>query len=195
MLKTIGSILSYFFHPMVISTFTFWFIIYQTEITIDNPNFIFFLSFFFSTLLPIVNILYLKSQGLITDIDASNRKERLLPIAFGALFFLIGFITLRQLNSPMIIQGIMFCNLINTILVWLITKYWKVSIHTLSIASAITIFWILGYKYVIMMFLMLALTTISRILTNSHTLSQSIVGIIIGIVSTYSQLVLLFLKS
>ena len=193
MLKNIGRILSYFFHPMVISTFTFWFIIYQTAITIDNPNFIFFLSFFFSTLLPIVNVLYLKSQGLITDIDASNRKERLLPIAFGALFFLIGFITLRQLNSPMIIQGIMFCNLINTILVWLITKYWKVSIHTLSIASAITIFWILGYKYVIMMFLMLALTTISRILTNSHTLSQSIVGIIIGIVSTYSQLVLLFL--
>ena len=193
MLKTIGSILSYFFHPMVISTFTFWFIIYQTAISIDKPNFIFFLSFFFSTLLPIVNVLYLKSQGLITDIDASNRKERLLPIAFGALFFLIGFITLRKLNSPMIIQGIMFCNLINTILVWLITKYWKVSIHTLSIASAITIFWILGYKYVIMMFLMLALTTISRILTNSHTLSQSIVGIIIGIVSTYSQLVLLFL--
>jgi len=193
MLKTIGSILSYFFHPMVISTFTFWFIIYQTSISIDKPNFIFFLSFFFSTLLPIVNVLYLKSQGLITDIDASNRKERLLPIAFGALFFLIGFITLRQLNSPMIIQGIMFCNLINTILVWLITKYWKVSIHTLSIASAITIFWILGYKYVIMMFLMLALTTISRTLTNSHTLSQSIVGIIIGIVSTYSQLVLLFL--
>lgn len=193
MLKTIGSILSYFFHPMVISTFTFWFIIYQTSISIDKPNFIFFLSFFFSTLLPIVNVLYLKNQGLITDIDASNRKERLLPIAFGALFFLIGFITLRQLNSPMIIQGIMFCNLINTILVWLITKYWKVSIHTLSIASAITIFWILGYKYVIMMFLMLALTTISRILTNSHTLSQSIVGIIIGIVSTYSQLVLLFL--
>ena len=193
MLKTIGRILSYFFHPMVISTFTFWFIIYQTSISIDKPNFIFFLSFFFSTLLPIVNVLYLKSQGLITDIDASNRKERLLPIAFGALFFLIGFITLRQLNSPMIIQGIMFCNLINTILVWLITKYWKVSIHTLSIASAITIFWILGYKYVIMMFLMLALTTISRILTNSHTLSQSIVGIIIGIVSTYSQLVLLFL--
>jgi hypothetical protein len=193
MLKTIGSILSYFFHPMVISTFTFWFIIYQTAISIDKPHFIFFLSFFFSTLLPIVNVLYLKSQGLITDIDASNRKERLLPIAFGALFFLIGFITLRQLNSPMIIQGIMFCNLINTILVWLITKYWKVSIHTLSIASAITIFWILGYKYVIMMFLMLALTTISRTLTNSHTLSQSIVGIIIGIVSTYSQLVLLFL--
>ena len=193
MLKTIGRILSYFFHPMVISTFTFWFIIYQKSISIDKPNFIFFLSFFFSTLLPIVNVLYLKSQGLITDIDASNRKERLLPIAFGALFFLIGFITLRQLNSPMIIQGIMFCNLINTILVWLITKYWKVSIHTLSIASAITIFWILGYKYVIMMFLMLALTTISRTLTNSHTLSQSIVGIIIGIVSTYSQLVLLFL--
>jgi len=193
MLKNIGISISYLLHPMVISAVTFWFVIYQMTLTTDEPNLIFFISFFFSTLLPIVVVLYLKNQSLVSDIDVSNRKERLLPMAFGALSFLIGFVILRQINSPMIIQGIMFCNLINTILMWLITKHWKISIHTLAIASALTIFWVLGFKYVIISSLLLILTIIARILTKAHTLSQSIVGIVVGIISTYSQLILFFL--
>ena len=193
MLKNIGISISYLLHPMVISAVTFWFVIYQMTLTTDEPNLIFFISFFFSTLLPIVVVLYLKNQSLVSDIDVSNRKERLLPMAFGALSFLIGFVILRQINSPMIIQGIMFCNLINTILMWLITKHWKISIHTLSIASALTIFWILGFKYAIIMSLLLILTIIARILTKAHTLSQALVGIVVGIISTYSQLILFFL--
>jgi membrane-associated phospholipid phosphatase len=193
MLKNIGISISYLLHPMVISTLTFWFVIYQMTLTTDEPNLIFFISFFFSTLLPIVVVLYLKNQSLVSDIDVSNRKERLLPMAFGALSFLIGFVILRQINSPMIIQGIMFCNLINTILMWLITKHWKISIHTLAIASALTIFWVLGFKYVIISSLLLILTIIARILTKAHTLSQSLVGIVVGIISTYSQLILFFL--
>jgi len=87
----------------------------------------------------------------------------------------------------------MFCSLINTIIVWLITKHWKISIHTLSVSSGVTIFWLLGYKYFFIMLLILVLTTVSRLITNSHTLSQTIVGIVIGIISTYVQLVLLFI--
>tara|TARA_Y100001968_G_C19147284_1_gene614424 strand:- start:207 stop:689 length:483 start_codon:yes stop_codon:yes gene_type:complete len=158
-----------------------------------NPNLIFLLSFFFSTILPIITVLYLKYLGLISDIDASNRKERLLPLAFGALFFLVGFVILRKINSPLMIQGTMFSSLINTILVWLITKYWKISIHTLSISSSITILWILGYEYIILILILLTLTVLARILTNSHTFLQSIAGIVIGSISTYTQLTLLFI--
>ena len=43
------------------------------------------------------------------------------------------------------------------------------------------------------MLLILVLTTVTRLITNSHTLSQTIVGIVIGIISTYTQLVLLFI--
>ena len=193
MLKTIGTILSYILHPMVVSTLTFWVIIYHTALTIANPNLIFSLSFFFSTILPIITVLYLKNQGLISDLDASNKEERLLPMAFGALFFLIGFVILRKINSPIIIQGIMFCSLINTILVWLITKHWKISIHTLTISSSITIFWLLGYNYIFPMIILLMLAVTARVITNSHTFLQSIIGMAIGIISTSTQLILLFI--
>ena len=193
MLITIGNILSYLLHPMVISTLTFWAIIYHTALTIVNPNLIFFLSFFFSTILPIITVLHLKNQGIISDLDVSNKQERLLPMAFGALFFLIGFVILRKIHSPIIIQGIMFCSLINTILVWLITKHWKISIHTLSISSSITIFWLLGYNYIFSMLILLVLTVTARVVTNSHTFLQSIIGLAVGIISTYTQLVSLFI--
>ncbi len=192
MLKIFGSIISYILHPMVVSTFTFWFIIYKTGLSLENPDFIFFLSFFFSTALPIITVLAFIRMNLVKDLDASRKSERLLPMALGALFFLIGFIVLRQLDSPKIIQGVMFCGIINTIIVWLITKYWKISIHTVSMASGIVIFWILGYKYIIQMSIILILTVFSRLITNSHTLSQTIVGVLIGLTATYTQLILLF---
>ena len=191
-LKKLGSIISYILHPMVVSSFTFWFIIYETGLSLENPDFIFFLSFFFSTALPIITVLAFIRMNLVKDLDASRKSERLLPMALGALFFLIGFIVLRQLDSPKIIQGVMFCGIINTIIVWLITKYWKISIHTVSMASGIVIFWILGYKYIIQMSIILILTVFSRLITNSHTLSQTIVGVLIGLTATYTQLILLF---
>ena len=193
MLKKFGNIISYTLHPMVVSSFTFWFIIYKTGLSLENPDLLFFLSFFFSTALPIITVLTLIKMKLVKDLDASNRSERLLPMALGALFFLVGFIVLRKLDSPTIIQGVMFCGIINTIIVWLITKYWKISIHTVSMTSGIVIFWILGYEYVIQMSLILILTVFSRVITNSHTLSQTVIGALIGLTATYTQLVLLFI--
>ena len=193
MQNIIGNIISYILHPMVVSSVTFWFVIYKTGISFENPDSIFFLSFFFSTALPIITVLILIKMNLVKDLDASNRSERLLPMALGTFFFLIGFIILKELDSPKIVQGIMFCGMINTIIVWLITNYWKISIHTVSMASGIVIFWILGYEYIIQMSLILMLTIFSRLITNSHTISQTIVGAFIGLASTYTQLVLLFI--
>ena len=193
MLKKLGIIISYILHPMVVSSFTFWFIIYKIGLPLENPDFIFFLSFFFSTALPIITVLTFIKMNLVKDLDASSRSERLLPMALGALFFLVGFIALKGLDSPKIIQGVMFCGIINTIIVWLITKYWKISIHTVSMTSGIVIFWILGYEYIIQMSIILILTVFSRLITNSHTLSQTIVGVLIVLTATYTQLILLFI--
>ena len=192
-LNSLGIFLSYLLHPMIISSFTFWYLIYYSNIFIENPNTIFFISFFFSTILPIITVLMLKTKNLISDLDASKKEERLLPMAFGALFLLMGFIILRTVNSPKLIQGIMFCGMLNTILAWLITKYWKISIHALSLSTSITIFWIFGYKYLFLISILIILVIIARMLTNSHNIQQIIAGILIGFLSTSTQLSILFI--
>ena len=86
-IQKIGIILSYLVHPMIISFVTFLYLIYYSNILIEDRNLIFALCFTLSTISPIATFYFLKKNNLISDLDASKKEERLLPMAFGALFF------------------------------------------------------------------------------------------------------------
>ena len=193
-IQKIGIILSYLIHPMIISFVTFLYLIYYSNILIADKNLIFILGLTFSTISPIVTFYFLKKNNLISDLDASEKEERLIPMAFGALFFLLGFVTLRMLNSQLLIQGIMFCGMINVILAWLITNYWKISIHAITLSSSITIFWIFGYQNVFIVILILFILIIGRLLAQAHDLNQIMAGIFLGIISTLTCYNILFLQ-
>ena len=193
-IQKIGIIISYLIHPMVISFVTFLYLIYYSNIMIEDKNYIFILCFTFSTISPTATFYFLKKNNLISDLDASKKEERLLPMAFGALFFLVGFVTLKMLNAQLLIQGIMFCGMINVILAWLITNYWKISIHAITLSSSITIFWIFGYQNVFIVILILFILIIGRLLAQAHDLNQIMAGIFLGIISTFSCYTILFLQ-
>ena len=193
-IQKIGIILSYLVHPMVISFVTFLYLIYYSNILIEDKNLIFILCFALGTISPIATFYFLKKNNLISDLDASKKEERLLPMAFGALFFLLGFVTLRMLNAQLLIQGIMFCGMINVILAWLITNYWKISIHAITLSSSLTIFWIFGYQNVLIIIIILSVLIIGRLLAQAHDLNQIMAGIFLGIVSTFTCYIILFLQ-
>ena len=193
-IQKIGIIISYLIHPMLISFVTFLYLIYYSNILIADKNLVFILCLTFSTISPIATFYLLKKNNLISDLDASKKEERLLPMAFGALFFLLGFVTLRMLNAQLLIQGIMFCGMINVILAWLITNYWKISIHAITLSSSITIFWIFEYQNVLIIILILFTLIISRLLAKAHDLNQIMAGIFLGIISTFTCYTILFLQ-
>ena len=193
-IQKIGIIISYVIHPMVISFVTFLYLIYYSNILIADKNLIFILCLTFSTISPIATFYFLKKNNLLSDLDASKKEERLIPMAFGALFFLLGFVTLRMLNAQLLIQGIMFCGMINVILAWLITNYWKISIHAITLSSSITIFWIFGYQNVLIIILILFILIIGRLLAQAHDLNQIMAGIFLGIISTIICYTNLFLQ-
>ena len=193
-IKEIGIILSYLVHPMVISFVTFLYLIYYSNILIEDKNLIFILCFTFSTISPIATFYFLKKNNLISDLDASKKEERLLPMAFGALFFFLGFIALKTLNAQLLIQGIMFCGMINIILAWLITNYWKISIHAITLSSSLTIFWIFEYQNVFIVIIILFVLIIGRLLAQAHDLNQIMAGIFLGIISTFTCYIILFLQ-
>ena len=193
-IQKIGIILSYLVHPMVISFVTFLYLIYYSNILIEDKNLIFILCFTFSTISPIATFYFLKKNNLISDLDASKKEERLLPMAFGALFFFLGFIALKTLNAQLLIQGIMFCGMINVILAWLITNHWKISIHAITLSSSLTIFWMFEYQNVFIIIIILFVLIIGRLLAQAHDLNQIMAGIFLGIISTFTCYIILFLQ-
>ena len=191
--STLGVTFSYLLHPMIISSFTFWFLISDPVADIENSSTVFLTSIFFSTFLPIITFLILKNRNLISDLNASKKEERLLPMSLGALFFLIGFILLRDMDTPKLIQGIMFCGMINTILAWLITKHWKISIHAISLSSSITIFWIFGHQHLVISLTLILILIVARLLANAHNFLQILAGLFLGITSTFIHYSILFI--
>ena len=187
-----GNIISYCLHPIIVACFTFWFVIFQSKSVQINQSILFLISIIFIAILPIVNVLYLKHKKLISDIDASKKDERLLPLTFGALFFLIGFIILKKLNSPLIIQGMMFSSITNTIIIWLITRKWKISIHLITLSWSFAIFLYTGFIELIIMIITASLVCYARYILKAHTPGQLIAGLFLGLISTYTQLILLF---
>ena len=87
----------------------------------------------------------------------------------------------------------MFCGMINTILAWLITKYWKISIHAISLSSSVTIFWIFGHKYLIVFLGLFLILTLARLFANAHNFLQIMAGLALGITSTLIHYSILFI--
>ncbi len=97
------------------------------------------------------------------------------------------------IDTAPIVQGLMFCYAINTFLVWIITKKWKISIHAIGIGGPVTALWLYGIQVPVIMTLAVIAVCIARVLQKKHTIAQVLTGLIISINFTYLQLKYLFL--
>ena len=191
-MKKIAFIISIILHPLIVTPTIFTILIYHDNI-IDRDNISFITSISFSTLIPLITFIFLKKYQLISDYNVSIREERVLPLYLNSVYFLLGYLILYCLNADIIIQGLMFCYATNTFLVAIITKIWKISLHAISISGPLTALWLDGFKFPIIMGLLIILVCISRLILKAHTINQVIAGTLFAIIFTYFELYLFFL--
>ncbi|MBL7013479.1 MAG: hypothetical protein ISR83_03585 [Candidatus Marinimicrobia bacterium] len=179
-------------HPMLLSFFVYiYFIFFHLNIK-SNPWVLTSISFLFLNLLPIATVIYLKYTGKISDLDASNREQRMFPLILGVIYAALGFSSLFTLDAPPLIQGLMFCFMTNTLFTLMVTRYWKISIHAMGVTGPMAALWISGIHAPIIMGLFVIIISISRIILKAHTIAQVTVGSIAGFVLTYLQLRFIF---
>jgi membrane-associated phospholipid phosphatase len=125
---------------------------------------------------------------VIESADILVREQRLNPLLVGALSYGLGFVALYLLDAPPLVQGLMFCYATNTLLVVLITRWWKVSVHTTAAGGPLVPF-IFQFGLLAAPFLILVpLVGWSRVVLERHTLAQVLVGACIGLGLTAVQL-------
>jgi hypothetical protein len=64
-----------------------------------------------------------------------EKEDRTSPLLMAIISYLMGVIVLHTVHAPPITTALMFCYFSNTIIVLLISKYWKISIHSLGVAG------------------------------------------------------------
>ena len=191
MYKHIAKTISVIFNPLVISPFVFYILIFNDH---NSNNYLFFfISVLFSSALPFSSILYFKKIGKISSLEAPIRKQRLELLVMSSLFNSIAFALLHYFDASDIVQGLMFCYAINTVITWLITRYWKISIHMIGLGGPFVALLLSGYNNLFLMALIIILVYLSRIKLKAHSHAQLIAGTFLAMALAYIELRYLFL--
>lgn len=146
-----------------------------------------FTSIFFSSLLPIlVMVIWSKKENI--DLDMPEKENRSVPLIIVILIYFIGFLALMTLNAPLLTSALMFCYFSNTLIVYFINKYWKISIHSMGVAGPTTALIFAFGPMGSILGLILPLVMWSRVYLKKHTMTQVIAGAILGFLLTTTQL-------
>ena len=142
--KGFAHVISSLLHPYI---FTMYVFIIVTYFITDGNNFFILtlLCLLFAVFLPsILALKWIKSKNL--DFDISNKDERIFPLILISLSYLLGVIILFIAGAPSVITVLMFCYFSNLLLIIVITFFWKISLHSMSIAApAAAMTYIFGY--------------------------------------------------
>lgn len=176
--------------PVVLPAFTFSMIlIADTTLTTDRKWLVWAVCLLSTTLVISGYVMYLKMSGKVGSLDLDLRQERTKPFIVGLISNCAGFVAVSLLGAPPLVQWLMFCYCTSTLLVQLITRRWKVSIHATSIGGAV-VAWAFqfGAAAVAPWLILVPIVGISRVVLHKHTTGQVIVGSLIGLCLTALQL-------
>ena len=181
------------FHPITNAGLAFFLLtIFGGGNSIAIKIFHFSIALLFSMIIPFLYVYYLKKRGYLKTIDITERMQRLNPFAFSILSYFAGFFALLFFDASLHVQGLMFCYGSNTLLVMLVTKWWKVSVHTTGIAGPLVA---LTFEYgpiVFPFYLLIIIVGWSRVYLKRHTVMQVLVGGAMGLLLTYLQFEIFF---
>ena len=161
---------------MIFSLLVFIIIIFDNNVLHPKAFTILITCFIFSNLLPIITLLFLQKKGVISDLDASIREERIMPLFLGVVFAIFGYLLLHIQEAGMLVKGLMFCTITNTLVIIIITRYWKISIHTMGVSGLLSVLWIHSKEYLFIMFKILFFVAYSRVILKAHNISRIIVS-------------------
>ncbi len=141
----------------------------------------------FAVVIPsIIAYAWIKNKNL--ELDMPNKEDRLYPLFWILLSYLLGVIVLFIISAPLVITVLMFCYFSNTMVVLLISMFWKISIHSVGIAGPVAfLIYVFGYPGLISL-LLIPLVMWSRLFLKRHTRNQVVAGASLGFALTTVQI-------
>jgi membrane-associated phospholipid phosphatase len=192
-LQKIARTISTVFIPPTFALISIIYLSLTFENNSDKKIYTVAIAFFFGFILQIASFIYFYKKGLVSDVDAKIKNERRIPFYISILIFIVGFILLLISKASNISIAFWFCYISNGFLVILINRYLKISIHTMGVAGPLALFtFIIGLKALFFLPILIAVGW-SRIRLKCHSLTEVIVGALVGFISVYLQLSI-FLK-
>jgi membrane-associated phospholipid phosphatase len=137
--------------------------------------------FLVGVLAPVMYVVWLLRIGAITDFHIPERRDRRGPFLASLGSGLIGVGLLMYLGAPATFIAPVVTLLAETLILFFITLFWQVSIHTATTAGLVTFaVYVLGSE-AFLLTLLVPLVAWARVYLERHTVTQTIWGALIGL--------------
>ncbi len=103
----------------------------------------------FTAVVPISMLFFLRSRGLLSDLEMRVRSERSLVYGIGAATYGLGTVSLWITRAPWPLWALLALHVPNTLVLLAVNRRLKVSVHTMVLTSlAVAAVWFLGAGWV-----------------------------------------------
>jgi hypothetical protein len=132
-------------------------------------------------LIPALYIVWMVRRGSISDIHMRLREERLRPFLVSIACTGMAWWALRLMGAPSVVPLVAIATLVQLATMAVITLVWQISIHTMSITSAVVATGILfGIGPALLVSPLVPLVGAARLKLHRHTLAQVVTGALVG---------------
>lgn len=137
----------------------------------------------FATLVPIAALFVLVAAGRLSDVEMRQREERGAVYLTCLISYVLGTLLLVAVGTSWPIWGFMALHVPNTLVVMLLNRRWKVSVHT-TVISGLCAAGVIFFGPVAWPALgLLVLAAWARWASGAHTVRELVSGALLGAVS------------
>lgn len=184
----LARIVSIFFVPPSFTILIFIYFAFTHESDLTKRLILLVVAFTFGFSFHIILFFYLRKKGKLVDSDASIKEERTFPYLISTIVYICGLAILFLYEINIISTAFWFCYISNTILIMMINKSWKISAHTMGASGPLAaLCFAAGWQSLLFLPLIIFIGW-GRLYRRVHTITQVIVGALVGFISTYLQM-------
>lgn len=196
----LSKIISFVFHPALMPTYAFLlavnFLPMLSDLTSNKQKIdLLRIVFIFTFLIPVISVIVLKKIKIVSSYYIENKSERKLPLLIAIISYYVlllffqeqsslGFYYNKFLVSTLLNQLLLGALLI-LIFSFIISNFWKISLHMLGIGGVVGAFFALHSPDTLFLILLLlwcsGLVAYARINENAHTCNQVYAGFLAGV--------------
>ncbi|MCU0327735.1 MAG: hypothetical protein MUE53_01985 [Chitinophagales bacterium] len=207
----IARLISAVFHPISVNVFFLLLLValfpyYYFSLPNKMLKITLIVLFLMTTLFPALIIFIFRKLNLISDLDISEQKQRILPYLFFFFFYLMSFLLVKPkaqaslifIEEPYFATALLGATL-SIGICFFVNNFIKISAHTTSIASIASFFIFIGQftsknlmPIVALLLLLVGLVGASRIYLGRHTQKEAIAGVCSGFIGQMLSVFLYF---
>lgn len=183
-MKIFADIVTWILHPLVLSLPAVFLIAYMAHGNASEALVWTGVSALFSFLIIGFVLIGIK-KNIFTNIDVSNRRQRVFLYPFAIVIVLLFGLIVFVFNGPYTLTAASVCFVLGLIILDIINRKIKASIHVASVSAVVTgvVMAFGGLTYIL--FFLIPLTAWARVIEKKHAPMETVVGACAGVGLTF----------